>query len=86
MNVYMVAAIFADGALCTECMTAESPEIATAQASIRFVRATKTEAELSGVIATVIPIEFLRSALQMIETGRPSGEVLSLVRPPPVVA
>jgi len=86
MNAYMVAAIFADGALCAEGMVADTPEVASASAIVRFLRATKTEADLCGCIVVPLTSEFLQGALQALETGKPSGDILSLVRPPPVVA
>ena len=79
MTPYIVAGTFANGALCVTAIIAPAIEIATARATAEFIRAAGIEADLVGICAVPMDPDFLRAALQAIETGKPGADVLSLV-------
>jgi hypothetical protein len=79
MTPYIVAGTFANGALCVTAIIAPAIEIATARATVEFVRAAGGDSELNGICAIPMDPAFLRAALQAIETGKAGGDVVSLV-------
>lgn len=84
MTAYMVAALFDSGALCLSGICAPSVEIATAKATVEFVRSVPPNSQITGICVVPLAPEFMREALRAIEGDEPArarSSVVSLVPP-----
>ena len=85
LNAYAVSINFAppQGMICVNGVVAPNPESAVAMVMHRIMSDLPVEAraELTGIAATVLTLEWLRFAVKAVETGKGDGTVLSLVQP-----
>lgn len=78
LGAYVVALTF-EGMVHMGTAMSLSREEAAAVVMMNAMRDSKPTSALIGVGSMLLPPEWLRAALQAIDTGKPSGEVLSLV-------
>lgn len=85
LRAYCVTLVFGATAGTIHMGTAFAPAPADATAVVlwNIMKHTPPEEDLAGSACVELPAEWLRHALQAIETGKPGAEVLSLVPKPP---
>lgn len=81
LSAYIVTLVFDDRRAFTEACVSHAPETASVGVTLQAVkRMDPPPGDIVGVSVVEIQPAFMRAALQAIESGKPSGEVVSLVR------
>lgn len=77
LGAWVVTLVFDDGMMATQALVAPSMEMAVAMLAVEAGK--KAKGMLVNMAVAEVPPEWLRFALRSIESGKVSGEVVSLV-------